>query len=53
MNLENLELQTLSYEESQEVEGGNGVHSAGYGVATDQDGLGEFWFGFFMGFIGL
>lgn len=52
MNLENLNLQTLTVKEAKNVNGGNGIHGAGYGAAGDSKAVGEFWYGFFRGLLG-
>jgi hypothetical protein len=52
MNLENINLVELNAQEVQEIDGGNGVHSGGYGLAGNSNAMGDFVIGFFAGLLG-
>ncbi len=52
MKLNNLNLVELNAQEVSLVNGGNGIHSGGYGIAADQTAVGSFVIGFFAGLFG-
>ncbi len=52
MDLKKIKLQPLTSNEIKQVNGGNGIHGAGYGTAGDSKAVGEFWYGFFRGLLG-
>jgi len=54
MNLENLNLVELNAQEVESTNGGNGIHSGGYGLVNEPGCRcwGEGMFGFFAGLLG-
>lgn len=52
MNLDNLNLVELNAQEIENTDGGNGIHSGGYGLAGDSNAMGDFVIGFFAGLLG-
>ena len=54
MNLQNLNLVELNAQEVESTNGGNGIHSGGYGLVNEPGCRcwGEGMFGFFAGLLG-
>lgn len=52
MNLDNLNLVELNTLEVVNTDGGNGIHSGGYGLAGNSNAVGDFIIGFFEGLLG-